>query len=361
MHYRLLLFITVSVFTPLLTKADKSLKIDLFQSESLNSQVSSPDEEAIPDEETKHKSESKFFNTHFLVKYDKVEQALIKEEGFQQVDFKSTDGLNLKGLYKKVEGAPYTIIFAAGFYPGRKEGLATYTKMLKDNPNILLYDARGHGKSDGRLFSNLANYGVEDFNDPIGALRFAQKQNPNGEIKFFGTCAGAFHVARALSQIDCKKEKVTGFVYDSGYVTMLDIKPVPGMHFREKVIPGLLKSLIYKKDTKDQIRQRYLCKALTATSNLFFATFVKLITKRYELREKTMNLMNSIKKINCPILYVHSHDDAYSPIESVKKLAEQTENKQCWWIEKPSEHATHHLKHTEEYKQRLAAFLSNAG
>ena len=210
----------------------------MFSSLAATSTIATKDNESKPD----------FFNTQFLVHYDKVEQALISpEEGFKQIDFKSADGLNLKGLYKKVEGAPYTIIFAAGFYPGRKEGLATYTKMLKDNPNILLYDARGHGKSDGRLFSNLANYGVEDFNDPIGALRFAQKQNPNGEIKFFGTCAGAFHVARALSVIDCKKEKVTGFVYDSGYVTMLDIKPVPGMHFREKVIPGLLKSLIYKK------------------------------------------------------------------------------------------------------------------
>ncbi len=299
-----------------------------------------------------------FFNTNFLTQYDKVEQALIKEEGFHHVDFKSTDGLNLKGLYKKVEGAPYTLIFAAGFYPGRKEGLATYTKMLKDNPNILLYDARGHGKSDGRLFSNLANYGVDEYKDVIGALRKAQEKNPGGEIKFFGTCAGAFHVARALGQIDCKKEKVTGFVYDSGYVTMLDIKPVPGMHFKEKVIPSLLKSYIYKKDTKEQIKQRYLCRALSATSSFLFGTFVKLITKRYELREKTMNLMNSIKKITCPILYVHSRDDSYSPIESVKKLAEQTENKQCWWIEKPSEHATHHLKHTEEYKQKLAEFLA---
>jgi pimeloyl-ACP methyl ester carboxylesterase len=352
MHSRLSCLITLSLFIPLLINADKAIKTGQHASEGMNSHATTSNEENI------RKPESNFFNTQFLVQYDKVEQALIIEEGFEKVDFKSTDGLTLKGLYKKVEGAPYTMIFAAGFYPGRKEGLATYTKMLKDNPNILLYDARGHGKSDGRLFSNLANYGVDEYKDVIGALECAQKQNPNGEIKFFGTCAGAFHVARALGQIDCKKEKVTGFVYDSGYVTMLDIKPVPGMHFKEKVIPALLKSWIYKKDTKEQIKQRFLCKGITAVSNFLFSTFVKLITKRYELREKTMNLTNSIKKITCPIFYVHSHDDSYSPIESVKKLAEQTENKQCWWIEKPSEHATHHLKHTEQYKQKLADFLS---
>lgn len=299
------------------------------------------------------------FNTSFLVQYDKVEHALITEEGFQQVDIKSSDGLILKGLYKKVEGARYTLILAAGFYPGRKEGLATFVKILEDKANILFYDARGHGKSQGRLFSNLANYGVDEYKDVIGALEFAKARNPGGEIKFFGTCAGAFHTARALSQIDCKKENVTGFVYDSGYVTMLDIKPVPGMHFKEKVIPGLLKAYIYKKDSKEQIKHRYLCKALTATSNFLFGIFVKLITKRYELREKTMNLLNSIKKITCPILYIHSEDDAYSPIESVKKLAAQSEHKECWWINKPSEHATHHLKHTQEYKKRLTNFLSN--
>lgn len=358
MQYHLSFLITLSLFVPFFTHTDKAIKTDLLSVESLNRQVTSTQKES--NEEEAQKPESKFFNTHFLVHYDKVEQALISEEGFQPVNFKSADGLTLKGLYKKVEGAPYTMIFAAGFYPGRKEGLATYVKMLKDNPNILLYDARGHGKSEGKLFSNLANYGVEDFNDPIGALRFAQQQNPNGDIKFFGTCAGAFHVARALTQIDCKKERVTGFVYDSGYVTMLDIKPVPGMHFREKVIPNLLKSYIYKKDTKEQIKQRYLCKGITLVSNLFFATFVKLITKRYELREKTMNLLHSIKKITCPILFVHSQDDAYSPIDSVKKLAEQTTQKQCWWIEKPSEHATHHLKHTHEYKEKLSDFLSKS-
>ena len=93
-----------------------------------------------------------FFGTQFLTKYDLVAQTLIETENFSEVYFYSLDGIKLHGLLRKKPDAPYSIIFCAGFYPGRKEGLATFIKLVPENINILFFDARGHGSSEGRIF-----------------------------------------------------------------------------------------------------------------------------------------------------------------------------------------------------------------
>jgi pimeloyl-ACP methyl ester carboxylesterase len=303
-------------------------------------------------------AKSDFFNTKFLTDYDTVAKALVNEEGFKPVSFCATDNVKLEGLFKKVENAKRTIIFCAGFFPGKKEGLATFAKMVPENVNILFFDARGHGNSQGRFWTNVHNYGVDEYKDVQGAVEFVRKSDETNPITIFGTCAGAYHAAIAVAQTDCKKAKIDGLIFDSGFPSMLKVKTVPGRHLKEKVWPPLLRKWLYKNDTKEQVKQRYLCRFVSYVTNQIFKGLSAILTKRYELREKTMNLINRVKEISCPVLYIHSQDDDYSPIDAIKQLADQTTTKECWWIEKPSEHATHHLKHTAEYQAKLQAFIN---
>ena len=298
-----------------------------------------------------------FFNTHFLSHYDLVARILIKEEGFEEIFFKSADGIQLNGLFRKIPNAPYSMVFCAGFYPGRKEGLASFIKLIPKNTNILFFDARGHGKSEGRFLTNLHNYGVDEYKDIIGALQFLKKET-SIPIFIHGICAGAFHAANALSHIDCQEYNILGFIFDSGLPSLLTACYVPEKHFKEKIIPGLFLAL-YSNDTKLEVKERYVCKLCCSITSLTLKMITSFIKPYLEKNHEQINLTHKISNIKCPILYIHAYDDTYAPITSVVSLSENTLQKTCWWVNS-SEHALNHIKHKNDYQRKLDAFLSTS-
>ena len=88
-----------------------------------------------------------------------------------------------------------TIIYCAGFYPGKKEGMTTFFAMLHDQPyNFLFFDARGHGESEGCFLDpyqpittsqNFAHYGKFEHLDIIAAIEYIGNYNKqkNSKIK----------------------------------------------------------------------------------------------------------------------------------------------------------------------------------
>ncbi|MEO7357003.1 MAG: hypothetical protein ABIY50_05760 [Ignavibacteria bacterium] len=68
---------------------------------------------------------------------------------FENVTFKTSDNINLKGWFSKGSDSSKTIILLHGYKANRTE-LIPKAKIFKDaGYNILLYDARGCGESDG--------------------------------------------------------------------------------------------------------------------------------------------------------------------------------------------------------------------
>ena len=205
------------------------------------------------------------------------------------------------------------------------------------------------------FFTNIFNYGIDEYKDIIGAIQFLQKETSNKPLFIHGICAGAFHATHALSRIDTTQYQIKGFIFDSGLESLFNACHVPEKHFREKIIPNLVQK-IYSSDSKKEVKERYLCKLfslLTCTTIRVLTTLVKPLPEK---REHSMALDNHLNKISCPIFFIHSYDDSYCPIQSIKELTEKASSKTCWWIHQ-SEHATHHLKHKDEYIQKLNQFL----
>lgn len=301
---------------------------------------------------------SMYFNTQFLMNYNLVAQTLIEQEGFIEVNFLTSDKVTINGLWRFKPSASYTIIFCAGFYPGRKEGLATFVKMVPDNCNILFFDARGHGKSTGKFFSNIANYGIHEYKDIIAAIQFVHDHS-NTPLILHGVCAGAFHAARALAVLETtglEKYHIKGFVFDSGITSIVKVAHVPQHYFKEKTIPHLISSF-YTHDTKQEIKERTLYKMSSSIICSFMSGLTYLIKPFLNKHDAKTNVCNSITSISCPIFFIHSQDDAYASFEEVKMLSEKTKSTYCWWIEQ-SEHALHHLKHKQEYAKRLNEFIN---
>ena len=86
-----------------------------------------------------------YFNTVFLSNYDKVKRHLINKDGFINGFLTTSDTIKINYLWLKRPTARYTVILSGGFWPGRKEGLATFYKLFPEDCNLLFFDARGHG------------------------------------------------------------------------------------------------------------------------------------------------------------------------------------------------------------------------
>ncbi len=301
---------------------------------------------------------SKYFDTSFLSNYDLVAQALIKEEGFEEVFFLTPDNINLHGLLLKRPEAKYNIIMCAGFYPGRKEGLASIYTMLPQDCNIFLFDARGHGKSDGSFMSTIYKYGTHEYKDMIGALRFVHRLNKQ-PIIIHGTCIGAFHTAHAIITLQknnlLQYLNVKGLIFDSIPSSVIQMLSTPKNHLKEKVLPALFRSW-YTHDSKEQLKQRYLFRITNTLVSGIVSGIELFTTPSLKYYNTHRHLHNKIHHIPCPILFIHSYDDNYTSIDHAKQLAQKTDSV-CWWINKPSAHAAHALKHKYEYQKTMNNFI----
>lgn len=313
-----------------------------------------------PISDTQGNPHALYFNSHFLHNYPLVCQTLLTYEKFQEVYFPASDGIMLHGLYKEQPDAQATIIFCSGFYPGRKEGIATFIKMVPSHLNILFFDARGHGKSEGPFWSSLTNYGMHEYKDVIGALKWVHEKN-NKPIIIHGLCAGAFHAAKALIHInkedDNRNIKVKGLIFDSGVPSLVDATQIPLTHIRDKILPHWWQSW-YCHDTKEAIKNRYLFHISWFILKTLLQPAQWYLHKKLKEKKPELTLHEKIHGIECPILFMHAENDTYSPYTLILSLANKARNQKIVTFQN-SEHALNHLKHTKKYQDNLDIFIKS--
>ena len=298
--------------------------------------------------------ESRYFNTQFLRKFNIVDQQFAKE-GFQEGFFQTSDDVLINYYWLKRPKARYTLILASGFFPGRKEGVASFYAMMPSDCNLLFFDARGHGKSTGRFLTTLWQYGCTEYNDIIGAISWAKKQ-ADCPIILYGVCSGAFHAAHALTRLSKKEMQnydIRGLVFDSGWRSVIEIAKTGGWSEIEKIL---------KKKYKDQSSnlKKITYSLISNGAYGFLSVAYHLIIKPVLwFTKSTTDLQTKIAAISIPIFYIHAGDDNYAPIDGVKALADNTRQKKTWWIESPSKHAAHHLKYKHAYRTKMLAFIED--
>jgi hypothetical protein len=114
-------------------------------------------------------------------------------------------------------------------------GMATLVKMLPTNCNIIFYNNRGKGNSDGWWVPRLWDFGTHEYKDVIGALDYAKTFN--APIVVYGTCAGTFSNTKALCSLSEEKIKdynIRAHIMDSTVVNLPEtIERIP-THQRRK-------------------------------------------------------------------------------------------------------------------------------
>ena len=286
------------------------------------------------------------FNTCYLRNPLLIEHYLKKKCGFKEGFLNTSDDCKLHYLWLERPQASYTMIFASGFYPGNKEGLSTFYKIVPEDCNILFFDWRGHGKSTGKFLSALWQYGQHEWKDVVAAIDFVHTK-VNKPIVLYGLCAGAFHSVNALMFLGNDKiEKlgIKGLIFDSGWSSLNQIS--------ETFLIGHLQSKIKKLPKLTQVFIKNLSKNMIKL--IHYGTIKPIL---HLSSSKKTDILPRISILTIPILYIHAYDDTYASIDCVQVLAEQTLKNYTWWIAKPSKHACNHLKHTIEYANRLSGFI----
>ncbi|GAV24679.1 alpha/beta hydrolase [Carboxydothermus islandicus] len=138
---------------------------------------------------------------------------------FEEVSFTSReDGLKLRGWFIPAASND-TVIFAHGYRKNRLQldvpVLPIAKKVYEHGWNVLLFDFRNSGESEG----NLTSVGLYEVNDLLGAVDFIrQEKKLSGKIVLHGFSMGA---ATAIIT-GAREENVAGVIADSPFA---DLKP----------------------------------------------------------------------------------------------------------------------------------------
>jgi fermentation-respiration switch protein FrsA (DUF1100 family) len=132
---------------------------------------------------------------------------------YTDVSFKTSDGLTLRGWW--IPGTrDQTVVMVHGLSNNRREGLDKAGYLHQSGYNLLVFDLRGHGQSDG----SGTTMGYREPADVGAAVAEARALNP-GPIALFGYSLGAaVSVEEAAVNPD-----VSAVVEDSGFSSVGDV------------------------------------------------------------------------------------------------------------------------------------------
>jgi fermentation-respiration switch protein FrsA (DUF1100 family) len=136
----------------------------------------------------------------------------------EEVSFPSAgDGIRISGWFFAAPETPApTIVLCHGIWTGRRECLPLALRFRADGYNVLTFDFRAHGLSDGRFTS----VGHHETNDVLGAVEYV-KARPETDPDRIGVIGFSMGGAAAI-QAAARCPDIAALVSDSAYATFLD-------------------------------------------------------------------------------------------------------------------------------------------
>lgn len=255
---------------------------------------------------------------------------------FKEVSFytrKCGDICLLRGWYIPSENSNKCIIAVHGWGANRAHPevkLLEIAKRLVDRGyNILTFDLRAHGESEG----NKVSFGYYEAYDVLGAYDFVVKKKniPPQNIGLLGFSYGAM-----ISILAAAKERISGVIADSG----------PGDTF------GFIEEFAVKKVARPYcIPVFYLAKYLT-----MILMWVMGILFRIDVN--ALNTKEAVKKISTPIFFIYGTKDNIPPslVQTLYQSKKRNPLDRIWITD--ARHVEAYRTHPEQYLKNITDFFS---
>jgi len=219
---------------------------------------------------------------------------------FEDLTLRTSDGVAIAAWYVPGEAAKGTLIFAHGNGGNIADRLHAVKLLQGMGVNVLIFDYRGYGRSEGRPTES------GTYEDAAAAWQYLienRGQSPERIVLFGESLGGAVVIELA------RRYGPGALVVESTFTSLVD---VGRLHYPLLPVGWLLR---YRYDS---------------------------ITK--------------VGGITCPKLFIHGREDTLVPMDNARKLFEAAaEPKE--FLETPGDHNEAGFTYSEEYSERLEAFL----
>ena len=233
---------------------------------------------------------------------------------YENISFKTKDGLTLRGWFISSNYSNAAIIIGHAF-PFDKNNVLPVTKFLNKHYNLLYYDFRYFGESDGKITTLV--YKEQD--DMLQAINYLKKRN----ISSIGILGFSLSAATALL---INSEDINAIVADSSFSSMHEVM--------KKVF--------------------FIFPSITKYPFIWFTSLYARIFLGMKISE--LSPEEHVKSINTPILFIHGTKDSQIPVEHSKILHKNAPNSQLWLVQ-GADHGMSYSNNPEEYKKRIMEFF----
>jgi len=148
---------------------------------------------------------------HFVFCGDPMEQGI----PFENVEFRSQDGLSIRGWYMPAGASAKAVIFAHGRGANRNEGMRFARPLHDAGLAVLTFDFRHCGESD-RSFNSM---GFHEKKDIFGAVDFLEKIKGIKRIGLMGWSQGAATGILAMAG----DSRILAGVFEGGFANASDV------------------------------------------------------------------------------------------------------------------------------------------
>ncbi len=255
----------------------------------------------------------------WLVRNGEFNTLLCKEQGGQPITFKASDGMHLAGLLFIRPQAKRNFLMCHG-YSRSKERLYNLVKLFP-NDNILIFDYRAHGESQG----DFTTIGFYEMNDVIAAFNFLHTHEKANMLPIFGIgiSMGAVSLLGAASQ---------------------------GTPFKGIVIDSAFKSL--------DLQLAKMFPEKTGLPLMPFMTFCQTIFEY--LCQCSMEEVNAhawADQLTTPIFIIHSNHDMLADVAAAHELYAKVSCHKKLWVVDGAHHAGIFKIYPDDYVQQVTAFF----
>jgi len=233
---------------------------------------------------------------------------------YENVTFKTSDGLNLKGWFIPGNKSKNTVIVMHG-YPTNKGNVLPFSLFLLKKFNVFLFDFRSFGESQG----SYTTAGYKEVKDLDAAVSYLKGRK---DVKNIGALGFSLGASVALMN---KNNDVKAIVSDSAYSNLNNMINIMYKNFFILKYPLVYLARIYGK--------------------IFFNADPKDISPK-----------DSIKNINKPVLIIHGKKDSQIPVNEAYILHNANKKTELW-IGENAGHGENYALNKEEYEKRVLEFF----
>ncbi|MTD38959.1 alpha/beta fold hydrolase [Erwinia sp. CPCC 100877] len=253
------------------------------------------------------------------------EEAWFKNEKNRSYwEITAADGLKLKAIYLPADKKTDKNVIMAHGYMGNAEIMASYAKMYHDlDYNVLVPDARGHGKSEG----DYIGFGWPERKDYLQWIdEMLAKNGQKAQITLYGISMGGATVM--MTSGEKLPKNVKAIVEDCGYATV------------NEELAGQLQELFN----------------LPAFPLVPVTSLITKIRAGYFFGEASS--VAQLKKNKTPILFIHGQADKFVPFAMLDEVYAATDAPKEKFVVAKAEHAKAYSVNPQAYKDKVAAFLA---